>query len=314
MGEIFSRYPIATWKVGTQPPISFPVLAITETGGNRIVQHERPFRDGAKLDDTGAKARTWSFTIVFNNSLEEGVQDGVPLYPQVLRRLLRSFDQHETGTLTLPTVGDVRARAQDYTRRETPDEDDQATLDVVFVEDNEDALDRAQLNPPAVVSTVRKLAEQTVFSAKKSGVWSDDLATLPEVASEIEGLIRAPGRSAADLGAMVRSHRRALERLANAAAEEAATSGGLFADPRGSETPRQINTMIDREAQAEDERLASRPRTKAFVIDVERTSIFEIAARLNQDAEDLLELNSARIDDPFLLDRGMVIRVFETAA
>lgn len=313
MGEVFEKYPAAKWKVGNEAAITFPVMAITETGGNRIVQHERSFRDGAKLDDTGSKARVWSFTVIFNNSLQEGVEDGVPLYPQVLRKLLRSFDQHETGTLTLPTIGDVRARAQDYVRRETPEQDDQATLDLTFVEDNEDALDRAQLNPPAVVSTVRKLAEQTVFSAQKSGVWSEDLMSLPEVASEIEGLIRAPGRSASDLGAVVRSHRRALQRVLDAATEEAERGGGLFSDPRGSETARQISIMMDREAQAEDERMSSRPRTKAYVIEVERTSIYEVAARLNQDAEDLLELNSARIDDPFFLDRGMVIRIFETA-
>ncbi len=312
MAEIFHKYPTASWRVGDGEPLFFPVTQITETGGNRIIPQERPFRDGAKLDDTGSKPRQWSFGAVFNNSLQEAVQNGVPLYPQRLRQLLRSFDVHETGVLVLPTIGKVRARAQDYTRTEAPEEQDTGRLDLVFVEDNEDALDRAVLNPPAVVSTLLKLSEQTQFTAQTQGVWNEDLKSLREVASEIQGLMLAPGRSVSDLGTVVRAHRRALQSVIDTASDESQLSGGLLGDPRGSELNRQINILLDREAQAEDERSSSRPRTKGFTIDVEVTSLYEIAARLGQDLTELLELNSARVDDPFMLTRGEVIRVFES--
>lgn len=308
MAEVFAKYPTASWRVGDGEPLFFPVTSITETGGNRIIPQERPFRDGAKLDDTGSKPRQWAFGAIFNNSLQEAVQNGVPLYPQRLRQLLRSFDVHETGVLVLPTIGKVRARAQDYTRTEAPEEQDTGRLDLVFVEDNEDALDRAALSPPAVVSTLLKLSEQTQFTAQSQGVWNEDLKSLRQIASEIQGLMLAPGRSVSDLGTVVRAHRRALQSVLSTASDES----GL-GDPRGSELNRQINILLDREAQAEDERSSSRPRTKGFVIDVEVTSIFEVAARLGQDATELLELNSARVDDPFLLTRGEVIRVFESA-
>jgi prophage DNA circulation protein len=312
MGTIYEQYPIMQWKVGSRDPLKLPVISITETGGNRIVQHERGGRDGAKLDDTGAKARVWTLTILFNNSLQEkDLDETTPLYPQLLNEFVRSFDEHETGTLTLPTVGDVRARAQDYQRSETTDEDDSATVQCTFVQDNEDALDRALLSPPAVVSTIVRLAEQTTFSEQKNGSWSDDIASLTEIASEIEGLLLAPGRTVQDIGSVVRSHQHALQRIADAAEQ---SSDGESGDPRGSASARLLAIMLDREAQAEEERTQSRPRTKAFVIDVERTSLYEVAARLNQDAELLLELNAARIDDPFFLTRGEVIRVFETAA
>lgn len=319
MGDIYSQYPSASWRVGEGgEAIIFPVLGITEAGGNRLVTQERPYRDGAKLDDTGSKARQWSFTAIFNNTITEGAQSGVPLYPQTLRRLLRSFDIHETGTLTLPTVGIVRARAETYSRKETPEEDDQATLELTFVEDNEDALDRAQLNPPAVVATIVKLAEQTTFTVQKNGVWNDDLASLEERASEIEGLLLAPGRSVADVRAVAKAHRNSIRRVTDAATTAGSPIfGDAFAgridDPRSSDTHRRLRIMMDREAAAEEERASSRPRTMAFVVDVEVTSLFEVAARLNQDAEELLELNSARVDDPFYLSRGEVIRVFESA-
>jgi prophage DNA circulation protein len=300
--------------VGKAPIVEFPITDFTQTGGNRIVLHERPFRDGARLDDTGSKPRAWSFTAHFSNRIQEpGVSSAIPLYPQILRQLIRSFDEHETGDLILPPVGKVRARAGDYTWNETPDDDDAATLTLTFTEDNEDALDRAVLNLPGVTATIFKLAEQTTFTAQKNGSWNDDLVSLTEVCAEIEGLMLAPGRGVADLGAVIRAHRRALQGLGETTATVLGQEDRL-SEPRASDTHRQVRTMMDREAQAEEERTQSRPRTKAFLIDVERTSIFEVAARFDQDAEELLDLNGARIEDPFLLVRGDVIRIFESAA
>lgn len=312
MSEIFSKYPTASWRVGDGEPLFFPCLDIAESGGNRIVPHQRPHRPGAKLEDTGAKPRTWTFTALFNNSLQEAVQNGVPLYPQRLRQILRSFDLHETGTLVLPTVGKVRARPETYERKETPEEQDTARLVLTFIEDNEESLDRAALSPPAVVSTLLKLAEQTEFTAQSKGIWNKDLLSLTEFAAEVEGLLLAPGRAVTDIGAVVRGHRRAVQRMIDAATTAGNQSGGFFVEPRGSELERQLHILLDREAAAEDERTASRPRTKAFVIDVEETSIFEVAARIDQDAEELMDLNAARIADPFYLTRGEVIRVFES--
>lgn len=311
--EIFEQYPVASWRVSGEQAIQFPAQDVQETGGNRIVRHPIPHRAGAKLESTGEKERSWTVTSIFNNSLEEGVRDGVPIYPQVLRQLLRSFRTQETGELVLPTVGTVRARLEDYDRKESSEARDTAMLVLKFVEDNEESLDRAALNPPSVVATLVKLAEQTVFSAQRQGLWNDDIRTLNDFAAEVEGLLLAPGRAVADLNAVVRAHRRAIQRMTDAATQASADAGGLFGEPRGSETQRQLRTISDREAAAEDERTASRPRTKAFIIDVEETSLFEVAARLDQDAEELMDLNAARVPDPFILTRGEVIRVFESA-
>lgn len=322
--DIFSQYPVAKWQVGDADPIRFPVLGITETGGNRIIAHERPFRDGAKLDDTGSTARSWTFTAHFSNRIEEpGIEENpLPLYPGMLRLLIESFDKHETGDLTLPTVGTVRCRAKDYTRKEDPEATDVGLLDLCFVQDNEDALDRALLSPPTVRATIVKLAEQATGSLQRDGVWGEDLrpnerevqvsdasssatSSLTEIAGDIEGLLLAPGRATADLESTVRAHRRAVARIITAASGEDSRRGG--------EAERLLSIMLDREAAAAAERTASRPRTRPFVIDVERTSIYEVSARLHQDAEELLDLNAARIDDPFRLDRGQVIRVYVSA-
>jgi prophage DNA circulation protein len=310
---IFERYECAQWQVGNSPTIYFPVLRITETGGNRIVPQERPFRDGGKLDDTGGKIRQWSIITHFSNRINEPgtEQNGEPLYPGVLNAMVQSFNEHETGNLILPTIGKVRVRAESYSRVEEYDNVDVGLLDLLFTHDNEDALDRAVLSPPTVIATLTTVAEQALGSLQRDAVWGEDHKSLIEFASEVQSLMLAPGRATADLQSVVRAHRRAIERVINTASGEL----GLDTDsqPRGSESERLLRTMLDRLASAEDERGQSRPRTKAFVIDVERTSLYEIAARLNQDAEELLDLNAARVDDPFLLTRGEVIRVYESA-
>lgn len=308
MGAIFEQYPAAKWQVGDREPIYFPVVGIAEDGGNRLVRHSRPFREGAKLDDTGAKERSWKIGSVFGNDFQEpGVAEGRPLYPEVLRALLASFRIHECGTLTLPTVGDVRARAETYSRKESPDGDDYAEVELVFVEDNEEALDTVIFEPPAVVSSLNTLAQQTQFTAAKAAVWNEDLRSLREVCTEITTALQAPGRSVGDLVAVVRAHRRAVQGVLVTAEEESSP----LSQPENSALVRQLRLMVDSEAGAELERTSSRPRTRPFMIDVERTSIFEVSARFNQDAEEVMDLNAARVDDPFDLRRGQVIRLFE---
>ncbi len=312
--DLNEQQPIASWKVGSAQRISFPVGDITETGGNRIVRQIRTFRDGAKLDDTGSIERSWSFDVFFNNSIKgDGAEENAkPLYPGALNDLIRSFDEHETGDLTLPTIGQVRARAETYRRIDKVNERGEGTVSVTFVQDNEDALDRAQLTPPTLRATVVTQAEDTVFSVQSQGAWDDDAVSITQAAIEIETAMQAPGRAANDVQALVRKNRAALARVVNGQRKLSAQVGGQFHQPRGSEAERNLRRSQDRQASAVDERNSGRPRTRAFRVDVAFTNIFDIAARFDQDASELLDLNDSRIADPFQLRRGDVVRVFET--
>jgi len=312
---IFEQYPAASWKVGDAQRVVFIIQGqIQETGGNRIVKQERPHRNGAKLDDTGALPRSWAFEMLFTNEVSEpGLEaNPEPLYPNMLRLMIDSFDRHETGDLILPTVGPVRARAATYVRTEDGGERDTATLRVTFDEDNEDALDRAALTPPTVRATVVSQAQETTFSAQSQGAWDDDVASLTQSAIELESAMLAPGRAANDIQAQVRKARAAVCRVITTQGKISKQVGGQFNQPRGSEAERNLRRSEDRQAQAVDERNSGRPRTRAFTVDVVRTNIFEIAARFDQDASELLDLNDSRIADPFVLRRGDVVRVFET--
>jgi len=104
--EEFEQYSVASWTVNNRT-LAFPAKVINDNGGNRIVQRERPFRDGAKLDDTGSRATVWAFEVLFENSIEEsGLEiNAMPLYPDVINAIIESFKTHETGDLVVPTVG-----------------------------------------------------------------------------------------------------------------------------------------------------------------------------------------------------------------
>jgi len=314
---IFESMPVASFQVGSLPAAFFPIVGeLTEEGGQRIVRHVRPYRDGAKLDSTGATEIEFNVLALFNNSIREsGLEaNNRALYPFVLRAIVDAFKARQTGTLTLPTVGRVRARAEKYRRSENVGARDEATLQLTFVSDNEDAVSAATFQLPTVRASMLKQASQTLFSASREGAHDADLVSLFQLATEIEAALLAPGRSVADLQSQVNRARSALGRIARAQEQLADDVGLAASEPRGSEFFRNLTRLLDTQARAADEKFASRPRTKAFVVDVVRTNLFEIAARFKQDAAELLDLNSERLADPMHLEEGDVVRVFETGA
>ena len=71
--------------------IALPVSRIEEEGGNRLVERERPNRDGAKIDDTGSKAKRWVLTLDYlNGSTEPDFPEDA--YPDVVNQLMRPAD------------------------------------------------------------------------------------------------------------------------------------------------------------------------------------------------------------------------------
>lgn len=314
---LFEGYPVASWQVGDSPVIRFPIDGeLAQDIGNRLVRQERPHRPGAKIDSTGALPDEFQVVALFNNTIREpGLEQNTrALYPFMLREIVASFRIQQTGTLTLPTVGAVRCRAEKCRRSELVTERDQARLVLTFVQDNEEAIAQTTFALPSARATVAKQAAQTVFSIEREGgVVDDDVFALKTRATDIESLLLAPGRAVADLESQARSLRWQLRRGRQTQEQLANDLGiGGTSEPRGSEFHRNSIRLEDTLAKAADEKFASRPRIKTFIVDVEHTSLFEIAARFKQDPADLLDLNGERVADPFYLEQGDVVRVFDT--
>jgi hypothetical protein len=308
---LFEEYPPALWKVGTSRELFFTPLTISEEGANRLVERERPYRDGAKIDDTGSKARRWRVEVIFNNSLVETYvpsgQRGAsrqPSYPETLNDLIRSFDMHETGDLTLPTIGKIRARALSYSRSESFEERDQAKATFTWVEDNEDSVGARAFSPPTVKATVLALAYQTTFSAASDATFDSTLADLNEAASKLEAIANFPGDTVQDLDAQAGIVVAATDRVTRAFTTEAPTERARrqLTDPDSSVTQRKLLQLKSTARKAKKD-LSPEGITRLVIRDA--TNLYSIAVNTNKNVEELIRLNPGI--DPLQVAPGTII-------
>lgn len=316
---IFEKYPPAQFTVAGLT-LGFPVLTIRQSGGNRIVKRERPYRDGAKLDDTGSEPIIWTLQAIFNNSLLLGSQGeqilqtingGLPLYPDVLNLLISNFDFHETGDLVVPTIGVQRARAQSYDRTEVFDGRDQAIVSFMFCEDNEDSVDFRSITAPSGGANAKRLAATTELDTESFGSLSEALTEVQSSLIELENFVNAPGDAAQDIDAASMRVEGSARRSNRTFSEASRPGRNLFLDPQNSRGPRKMTIAIDLAARQRNEARRGQP-TLTNVVFRSNTTIFRIAAFIGQDPFDLIGINPDL--DPNFIPKGTLVKVFVTDA
>lgn len=316
---IFEKYPPAQFTVAGLT-LAFPVLRIQQTGGNRIIKRERPYRDGAKLDDTGSEAICYTLEGIFNNTLLGGtngeqnlnsINAGLPLYPDVLNLLISNFDFHETGDLVVPTVGTQRCRAESYSRIEVFDGRDQAIVSFVFCEDNEDSVDFRSISAPSGGANGARLAATTELDTQSIGSLSDAITSVQSSLLELEEFVNAPGNASQDIeAASLRIEGSA--RRANRTFSEAGKPGrDLFLDPQNSRAPRKLTIAADLAARERNTARRGQPLLTSVIFRA-NTSIWRIAAVVGQDPADLITINPDL--DPNFIPKGTLVKVFVTEA
>lgn len=315
MSEVFESYEVCSWKVGQNgPTLKFPVGNIQEAGGNRIVERNRPYRDGAKLDDVGSNATKWTVEAIFENTLmdgEPGLDQSTPLYPDVINAVIDSFRIHGTGDLVLPTRGKVRARAESYSRTEAEEKRDFGKLTLCFVEDNEDNVDAQKFNQRTANGSARKLTETTEFDAQSEGKWNTSLADLREFGSELEAFANYPSTTRNDLDNQTAIVIETVDSLFRTA-DQAERDNGFdpLNDPECSRTQRKLEETRDLAGRSRLNPRNGRNRLVPYQVAVGAgTDLFSIAAILGQSVTDLLDVNPALNAD--FVPGGTVIRIFE---
>lgn len=305
---IFEQFPACFWEVtGYKVPI--PVKSINERGGNRLVRRKRQHRNGAKLDDTGSEEKIWQISVDFYNGNDEPDMPGDEFYPGVVNFLIKSFDVHETGTLTLPNIGKRRCRAESYERTESFEERDTAALTLVFVEDNEDFTTASTFTSPSARSVSRRIAEITTFSADQAGVVLADFgAGISELASGVEALINSPFEYVGDLETKAAQVDIACRRIEEAHTNRKTQVGMMLMDPPTSKVLRGLREIRDHAARIVEERQSALPKLVPFIVPDDR-SIFDIATQLSQDAGKLIKANPG-LSNPLIVPKGTTVRVF----
>lgn len=312
---IFEQYQPGQWRAAPDEPVlAFPVLDVNEAGGNRIIERDRPYRAGAKLDNTGSKAKRWTMRVAFENSLQEpgidAVNGGVALYPDVLNALLDSFDRFpdETGDLSVPTRGWVRARMESYGRVEEFGERDYAVLTLTFVEDNEDRVDASSFTAPTVSANARRLSEVTTFDAQSDGIWDDDTRSLEETAADLEAVANAPGETQQEVDQKAGASIGSVNRVLKAFSEPGRGGRDKLRDPESSSTYRKLQATKEIAGRSRQEARRGRPPLVSVVFE-RRQSLVTVAAMFEQDFDDLLAVNP-QIDDPLYIPPRTPVKVF----
>jgi prophage DNA circulation protein len=312
---VFSRYRVASWKAKGGSEIKFPITKITESYKNRVIARERPYKDGAKLDDTGAMAVTWELEVIIHNGHEEPDLDGDNLYPQVANDLSASATIHETGDLQLPTRGKKRARLVEYRRVEDAAQEDCAAFIFTFQEDSEDSVIASSFTAPSAKAVAKAYIGACVDECAVQGAWSDPLAALSELAADLEALANAPGDFAADLEAKANAVFNKINEVQSTFTEAAANGGKelatLLTHPEASLAGRLLGRAADTAKRASAGVLgAGHIITRTWPREM---SIFDIATELAQPVDKLLIIN-AGIPNNLAIPPKTPVRVYDTAA
>lgn len=343
MGEVFEQYGVGQWQPAYGAVVyAFPVISISETGGNRLVRRERAYRRGCKLDDTGSKETVWTIEAIFENSIEEpsakAVNGDLMLYPEVLNELIEVFDLYhgEAGNLYVPTRGWVRARLESYDRKESPDEQDCARLTMIFVADNEDKIDAGSFAQPSVSASAIRLSQETTFDQQSEGIWGDDSQSLQEFASDLESWANAPDDSEREMETKVAATRGSVRRVRKAFSKPvkrvtgttsstpsksaqmgAAKAGGrtgrdALRDPEGAAANQKLHAMEGLAARSKRESRRGQPALVTVVFSRPQ-SLATVAAIFGQTVGDLIAANP-QLDDPLYIPPRTPVRVHDTAA
>jgi prophage DNA circulation protein len=310
MPEIFEQYPVAQWTPKGGTAKRFPVVRIEEIYSKRVVQHERMYRKGARLDCTGAKARGWNLTCeVYNGHKEPDVAEQI--YPDLANELCDSFDSDDTGDLTLPTRGPVRCKAESYRRVEDAEERDTATITFTFIEDNEDDAQVSNWQAPKAQSAARPAAESATDALAEGGAWDESISSLNELASDLEAYASAPGDYMGDIesraNAVTKSCQQIEDTFTNSTNEVGNEVALLMLDPEASRGGRQIRKLNDMASRATIDKATSKqtvPRTYPY-----DTDIFRVAADVGQNPAELMAVNP-HVPDHTHISAGTVVNVF----
>lgn len=297
-----------------------------ESGSNRIAPRRRPFRNGAKLDTTGANEDNYSFEFLFpkDGDVEEaGVTDdgGLPMYPDRLEALKAAFKTSATGTLNTLRQRGVRVKCSTWSISEVAEENrDGAIMSGTFLEDNEDSVDREAIVRPSARATMARRVDETNFDAEADGAWNPSLKDLTQAASDLAGLINAPNDYYGQIRAAGLRIRRAVEEIRTAFSKNVVTeilsdvrdadsNDTKFDDPESAPMRLRLMEMEELAARAELEAQKREPPTRQYYPERD-TDIWKIAAELGQDAEKLSILNQADFEDLGNIPGGVAVRVY----
>lgn len=312
MSELTTR-PAISWQPDGGDVITFTASHIDEAFENRTVKRERPYREGAKLDDTGRGPITWSITSdMFDGLVEDGVD--AAQFTSIEPKLFLACQTGKTGFLTLPTRGIVRAKVQSWSRGDDTSERDVAAVRITWTEDNEDDVDFYAFYEFSARSTAQSFANIAVEDLGALGISDADTQVIVTSAKKLEEAAKSPGTNLQEVEAQARK----LSALC-AKVEGYYTSGppgvdsitNLLGVPDAYSALRNLRNLRDTAQRAIYEQVSAKPKVKVVRFDLPM-SVITVALETSNTFEDVLSLNKNLLDLFVILPRTP-IKVYDRA-
>lgn len=277
---------------------------VGEDGALRVAERARPWQPGVKLDETGPDGDRFQLQFCFHNNLEEpDVDNGKPMWPDVLEDLITQFKTGKTATLNLPWKRGLRVKPLTWSRKATSDRHRGGELLTAnFKTDNEDTFDREAFVRPSVTSTLQQKVEAAVFDAESEGAYHPSMADIRQFASELTALIQSPSEQ---LTAVITT---ASQLHAAAAQVLNAPQDAHMSSPNGSLLRIRMYEIQDLARQASSD-ARSRQRRTSLYVPQRNTTIWRIAVEVGQDAEELIELNGD-MEDLNDIPKDTLVRIY----
>lgn len=119
--------------------VSFPVSSLDTNVTQDVIQHKRMDRDGAKLENTGLGAFTYSIKAPMLNTIAKGQAEGWSnLFPTGYNALLGALTDRTTGDFIHPYLGKRRCKCASIDAPLDPNVRSGGIISFTLVEDTED--------------------------------------------------------------------------------------------------------------------------------------------------------------------------------
>ena len=318
-GDPWLKLGPSSYRADGEAELLIPWREVGEDGALRLVRRVRPWQTGAKQDETGADPDTFTLTAVFNDDVKEIENEGQVMWPDTLEALVKQFKTGKTATLNLPWKRGLRVKPKTWQRRATSDDNRGGeSLTVTMVTDNEDSLDREAFEAVSVKANVKRAAEEAVFALEQDGmsagltdrtglplgIFVGDVITLAE---DLAGLMNRPGEFAQAIVAQAMRLRSAAKGLV-ASYSTGKPGRDQMSGPDGASARAKLFALMELAANAEGEARAGLPKTRTFTAE-RRTSVWDIATELGQNARKIMAINS-QVEDFSNIEKGAPILVF----
>lgn len=308
MPDAFESQPVCTFQADGGAVIPLVLFRLREDGEYRVIERERPFRPGAKLDTTGKKKVIYSLETGWWDGNEE---PGVPQtgYLAFLNTLIASFDGQTAGTLKLPFRSPLRVRCKSYSRAEAMDERAFSAVSLVFWTDNEDSVTAASFTKAAPAVAAPLIFVDFEDAAAIAGLVSNDVVSLRGLLSSLTTALAVGLDVALAGGAVVNTVASIEEAFTNQTTVVGPTYERILTDPEAWYPARLLRRLAAQAYAAVLLPASTAPADVTTVITLKQdASLFDVAARYHQDVSKLMGLNPT-LENALLVPAGTPLRI-----